>query len=115
MPVSPHSAEIVAVAWSRDSRFVASFDRDGFFAMTDRDGRVHLHVQVHAGASHIAARVWVDDATRHAVVADELSFVVISAPDVVLGAGPSLVAPAHPSTAPVTAHKLTHVHRIWRP
>lgn len=77
VPVSPHSAEIVALAWSRDSRFVASFDRDGFFAMTDRDGRVHLHVQVQAGASHIGARVWVDDATRHAVVADQLSFVVI--------------------------------------
>jgi hypothetical protein len=77
VPVSPHAAEVVAFAWSRDSRFVASFDRDGFFAMTDRDGRVHLHTQVHAGSSHLSGRIWLDDATRHAVFADELSFVVI--------------------------------------
>jgi hypothetical protein len=57
VPASPHAAEVIAFAWSRDSRFLASFDRDGFFAVTDRDGRVHLHLQVHAGWSYGSARL----------------------------------------------------------
>jgi hypothetical protein len=77
VPVSPHSAEVVAFAWSRDGRFAASFDRDGHFAMTDRDGRVHLHTQVHAGSSHLLARLWLDDATRYAALVEENGLVVL--------------------------------------